>query len=155
MAGARGGTKVSVCIKPREPGGYRLSVRDCRRGVCYAGCAVRGYVPCLTSRDSNSAQTLLSASVGPLSLVALPLEPAAPRFSTSVRTWHTVFAGFDRSSVDSNPIPLLRVSMTLGISRESSYLVDFYELVNKFVDASRTKRDILEAVRTAISIFER
>lgn len=71
VAGARDGTKVSVCIKPREPGGYRLSVRDCRRGVCYAGCAARGYVPCLTSHDSNSTQTLLSASASPLSLVAL------------------------------------------------------------------------------------
>lgn len=71
VAGARDGTKVSVCIKPREPGGYRLSVRDCRRGVCYAGCAARGYVPCLTSHDSNSTQTRLSASASPLSLVAL------------------------------------------------------------------------------------
>lgn len=88
MAGARDGTKVSVCIKPREPGGYRLSVRDCRRGVCYAGCAARGYVPCLASHDSNSTQTLLSASASPLSLVALR-QPAyslrsRPRSATMV-----------------------------------------------------------------------
>lgn len=50
--------------------GYRLSVLDCR-GVCYAGCASRGYVPCLTSCDSNSTQTLLSASAIPLSFAAL------------------------------------------------------------------------------------
>lgn len=49
--------------------GYRLSVLDCR-GVCYAGCASRGYVPCLTSCDSNSTQTLLSASAIPLSFAA-------------------------------------------------------------------------------------
>lgn len=79
VAGARDGTKVSVCIKPREPGGYRLSVRDCRRGVCYAGCAARGYVPCLTSHDSNSTQTRLSASASPLSLVALRQPAYSPR----------------------------------------------------------------------------
>lgn len=92
VAGARDGTKVSVCIKPREPGGYRLSVRDCRRGVCYAGCAARGYVPCLASHDSNSTQTLLSASASPLSLVALRQPayslPSRPRTATMVFKLH-------------------------------------------------------------------
>lgn len=60
--------------------GYRLSVLDCR-GVCYAGCASRGYVPCLTSCDSNSTQTLLSASAIPLSfaLCAVAASPHSVR----------------------------------------------------------------------------
>lgn len=61
VAGARDGTKVSVCIKPRERQERLQAVgspRTSRRGVCYAGCAARGYVPCLTSHDSNSTQTL-------------------------------------------------------------------------------------------------
>lgn len=61
VAGARDGTKVSVCIKPRERQERLQAVGSPRtscRGVCYAGCAARGYVPCLTSHDSNSTQTL-------------------------------------------------------------------------------------------------
>ena len=67
VAGARDGTKVSVCIKPREPGGYRLSVRRLppRRLLCGLRTA-RGYVPCLTSSATQIQLKLrLSASASP------------------------------------------------------------------------------------------
>ena len=76
VAGARDGTKVSVCIKPREPGGYRLSVRRLppRRLLCGLRTA-RGYVPCLTSSATQIQLKLwLSASA----------SPAFPRFTLSL-----------------------------------------------------------------------